>query len=143
MKVFTVVESEESFSDPLSTRVVGSYQFSPMAVSALIGHVVKRSQEDATFSNALWNDENRGDELREHLCRNVPLFPEDIKSYFCRDDEKKTFPQEVIWALRKFIFNNVEGENSYHVFSGLGASEHTIHLDIIKNELNGVSDYEV
>lgn len=128
MKVYTLVETEESFSEPMSVMVIGSYPTVDRAKSSAVEHIVERAQHDARFSAALWNDENRWDEIRESVI-------DDFSRYFCRDEDRVRFPPEVLLPLRKFVRDCIDGDGTYHVSVGIGFSEYTVHYDIIENEL--------
>lgn len=132
MKIYTIVETEESFSIPLSVKVLHSDLFLPFARNALVNRIVKRAQEDLLFSYVLWDDVNHSEEFREYMRENTGR--EDIESYFCRDDDDMKFPEDVERVMCSFLLENVVGEEAYHVFLA-DKSEHMVHFDIIENEL--------
>lgn len=126
--IHTIVKTEQSFAEPLSVMVIGSYHDVHMAKSSLVEHIIERAQHDARFSDALWNDENSGDELRESVI-------DDFGNYFCRDEDSVIFPPVVLLPLRKFVGDCLDGDGTYHVSVGIGASEYMVHYDIVENEL--------
>lgn len=132
MNVYALVETEESFSDPLSLDVVGSYKSISSARNALVNRILARAQDDMAFAYAIWNDVNRGDEFREYMLEKTCR--EDIASYFDREVEQKKFPEDVERVMCLFLFENVDGEEAYHIYVG-DASEHMIHFDIVESEL--------
>lgn len=132
MNVYALVETEESFSDPLSVDVVGSYKSLSFARNALVNRILARAQDDMDFAYAIWNDVNRGDEFRKYMLEKTGR--EDIASYFDREVDKKKFPYAVERAMCLFLLENVGGEEAYHIYVG-DASERMIHFDIIASVL--------
>jgi hypothetical protein len=132
MKVHTLVETEESFSDPLSVDVVGSYKSLSFARSALVNRILARAQEDMKFAYAIWNDANHGEEFREYMLEKTCR--EDVASYFDREVEQKKFPDDVERVMYLFLLENVDGEEAYHIYVG-DASEFMVHFDIVENNL--------
>lgn len=132
MKVNTLVETEESFSDPLSVDVVGSYESLRFARNALVNRILARAQDDMAFAYAIWNDANHGEEFREYMLEKTCR--EDVASYFDREVEHKKFPEDVERVMCLFLMENVEGEEAYHIYVG-DASELMVHFDIVENNL--------
>lgn len=126
--IYTIVKTEQSFSEQLSVMVIGSYPTFRRAKSSLVEHIIERAQHDARFSDALWHDDNSGDELRESVI-------DDFVNYFCRDEDSVMFPPVVLLPLRKFLGGSIDGDGTYHVSVGIGASEYMVHYDIVENEL--------
>ena len=132
MKVYTLVETEETFTDRLSIDVVGSYKSLYFARNALVNRILARAQDDMAFAYAIWNDENLGEEFREYMLEKTCR--EDVASYFDREVEQKKFPDDVERVMCLFLLENVDGEEAYHIYVG-DESEHKIHFDIIENKL--------
>lgn len=132
MNVYALVETYESFTDPLSVDVVGVYESLCFARNALVNRILARAQDDMAFAYAIWNDENRGEDFREYMLENTCR--EDVASYFDREVEQKKFPDDVERVMCLFLLENVEGEEAYHIYVE-DESEHMIHFDIKCTEL--------
>ena len=132
MNVYTLVETRESFTEPLSVSAVGSYKSLSRARNAIVNRILALAQEDMEFAYAIWNDVNRGDEFREYMLEKTCR--EDIASYFDREVEQKKFPCDVERVMCLFLLENVEGGGAYHIYVG-DASERMIHFDIIVSVL--------
>lgn len=132
MNVYTLVETKESFSEPLSVSAVGSYKSIDSARDAIVDRILALAQKDMEFAYAIWNDVNRGDEFRKYMLEKTCR--EDIASYFDREVDKKKFPDDVERVMCLFLLENVEGEEAYHIYVG-DASELMIHFDIVENNL--------
>ena len=133
MMIYTIVESEESFTEPLTVKVVGSNLLLPFARESLVNHIVERAQEDAAFSYSLWNDANHGEEFRDFMRGGTAR--EDIASYFDREKGKMRFPDDVVHAMCSYLLGCVAGEDGmYHIYEE--DAEQVVHFDIIGNELS-------
>ena len=132
MNIYTLVETKESFSEPLSVSAVGSYKSIDLARYAIVDRILALAQKDMEFAYAIWNDVKRGDEFRKYMLEKTGR--EDIASYFDREVEKKKFPYGVERAMCLFLLENVGGEEAYHIYVG-DASERMINFDIIASVL--------
>lgn len=134
MKIYTLIETEESCFDPLEMKTEGARSFAMLYLARchLADTVVARAQADSLFARALWSDENHRDELREFLSQETGR--KDVEAYFHRYDDGKEFPRDVKKALRKFVMNTVVGENAYHVYT-FRMDELSIRFDIVESEL--------
>ena len=131
MKVHILVETEESFSEPLSVSVVGSYKSLYLARNALVNRIIERAQKDRELASALWQDANHGEELREAINGDTGL---DAEHCFCRDEEEHEYLDRVRKALRRYLMSCVVGDDAYYVHV-LDWRDKTVHFDIFESEL--------
>lgn len=134
MKIYTLIETEETCFEPLKMKTAGARSFRSIHLARwhLADTVVARAQSDRLFARALWTDENHWDELREFLSQETGR--NDVEAYFHRYDDGKEFPGYVKKALRRFIMDAVVGENAYHVYA-FRMDELSIRFDIVESEL--------
>ena len=135
MKIYTVVETEESFCEPFIMKTEGARSFKSLsfAENDMANRIIERAQRDCVFSRALWNDENHGEEFREFMLQNTCR--EDVDAYFHRYNcNKMEFPEDVKRVMCRFILDVVVGEKAYHIYS-CRMDELTFHLDIVESEL--------
>ena len=131
-KIYTLIESEESFAEPYSLKAIRSFRFLPTARYALANEIMMRAQKDSMFSRTLWNDENHGEEFRKFVLDKTGI--EDVESYFNRCNDNSDFPEDLKIAVVSYILENAEGEEAYHIFSSC-LNDQTYHFDIVESKM--------
>jgi len=140
MKIYTLIESEESFAEPYSLKAVRSFRFLPTARYALANKILMRAQKDSLFSRSLWKDENHGEEFRQFVLDKTGM--EDVESYFNRYNDNSDFPEDLKRAVLSYILENAEGDEAYHIFASR-LNDQTYHFDILENDFGGGEADEV
>lgn len=140
MKIYTLIESEDSFAEPYSLKALKSFKFLPNARYALANAILTRSQKDCLFARSLWRDENHGEEFRRFVSDKTGI--EDVDSYFYRYNENSEFPDDLKRAVLSFVLENAEGDEAYHIFDSM-LSDQTYHFNILENDLGGGEADEV
>lgn len=140
MKIYTLIESEDSFAEPYSLKALNSFKFIQNARYELANAILNRSQKDSLFSRSLWRDENHGEEFRQFVRDKTGI--EDVESYFYRYNEKSEFPDDLKRAILSFVLENAEGNEAYHIFASK-LNNQRYHFDILENDLGGGESDEV
>ena len=131
MKIYSLIMTKESFSNPPVLEVFGSYGEELKARSAMIDWIVDMAQKDSNFANALWTDENHSD-----FCHEVRRMSEvDAEPLFYRDKDYEMFPCRVSAAMRSYLDGEI---GAYYVVYSSTAYDRdaTYAFHVVENNLD-------
>ena len=113
MRVFCVVATEESDTDPLSFDIVGVFARREAARGRMLGRIMDRAEGDSLFAYCLIHDENH-DDLPGYL-EGHGASPREWDGFFDREAPAMRMPDLVRKAMEGYLGENAR--DSYYVYA--------------------------
>lgn len=125
MTVYTVSSTDDIMSEPLNTRVVGSYTSKGRALDECVAYIMERLVNRQDFARSMLSDENHP---------KVRKFLTDHKALIGHKDGTVDVRKSCLGKLKKFVRDELGDMGYYHVYDGFDC---VWHFAVNENELCG------